>query len=79
MSKEVLSVACLTLAERIMFIGVSDATHWLNILGLEYRKGKDVEDIRKAVKKGLKDGMGKTEHELSMIEIHLTKVLRLKK
>ena len=74
-----LAQKCNILGERIMFIGVPDAAHYLNILGLEYRKNKTIEDLREAVKKGVCAGNAKTEHELSMIELYLCYVLKLKR
>ena len=66
------------MAEQIMFIGIPNADNYLNDNGMEFRKNKTLSDIHEAFRKGLKDGMGKTEFELGMIEVHLTKVLKLK-
>lgn len=44
--------------------------------GLQYRKGKTVEDVKKAREKALNNGRGKTEHELSMLEVYLKEVFK---
>ncbi len=43
---------------------------------LQYRKGKSIEDVHKAFTKAMKNGMGKTEYELSMLEIYLQDVFK---
>ena len=50
----------------------------LEINGLMYRKNKGQEDVEKALKKAcdVKNGHGKTEFELSMFELYLTKILK---
>lgn len=42
----------------------------------EYRKGKSFEDVNKAIKKGIKLGMGKTEREISGIALYLKDVFK---
>lgn len=44
---------------------------------LQYRKNKTVVDLVKAKRKALKNGMGKTEYELGMLEIYLKDVFKL--
>jgi hypothetical protein len=43
---------------------------------LQYRKNKGFEDINKAIKKGLKLGMGKTEREIDCVELYLKDVFK---
>lgn len=43
---------------------------------LTLRKGKTVEDIREAARKGMRAGRGKVEFELSMVEVYLKTVLK---
>lgn len=67
-----------TLAEMIMFGGIKNREqleerikgHW------QYRKNKSFEDVNKAIKKGLKFGMGKTEREISGVELYLKDVFK---
>lgn len=47
--------------------------------GLVFRKGKTTQDILHARTKALKAGMGKTEFELSMMEVYLKAVFKKKK
>lgn len=57
------------LASDIMLSGRLDlAAH-----GVEYRKGKTAEDVKKALAKARnpKNGFGKVEYELSMFELYL--------
>lgn len=57
------------LASDIMFSGrLNLAAH-----GVEYRKGKTVEDVKKALAKARnpKNGFGTVEYELSMFEVYL--------
>lgn len=51
----------------------------LETIGLVLRKGKTVEDIDRAVKRGLKGGHGKLESELSGIAVQLQAVLKEKR
>lgn len=60
------------IALEIMFGGKVDlAKH-----GLEYRKGKTKEHIENALRKASKNGLGKTEFEISMFEVYLKDVLK---
>lgn len=62
------------LAAALMFAGKAD----LQVLGLEYRKGKTIEDVKKARLKALdpKNGMAKTEVELSMFAVYLKGIFK---
>lgn len=42
----------------------------------EYRKNKTLEDVKKAMSKGIKIGMGKTEHEIDGIALYLKDVFK---
>lgn len=75
---QVLARRCERLAETIIFAGVKDLSVELTKLDLEFRKDKTIEDVRNAVKKGVRAGAGKTEHEISMSELYLCSVLKLK-
>lgn len=44
--------------------------------GLKYRKGKTWADVVLAAKKGMNDGMGRTETEIDMIAFRLSRVLK---
>jgi len=65
------------LAAHVMFSGVG--TMDLKARSLDYRKGKSFEDFAAAVRRGLKQGRGKVEFELSMISVQLRSVLRIVK
>lgn len=64
------------LALVLMFSKVSDVDGTLLARGLQYRKGKTVEDLVYARKKALKAGYGRTETEISMMEVYLKQVLK---
>lgn len=61
------------LASWILFSGGA-----LNLasFGLEYRKGKTIDDLRRACEKGIRAGNAKCEFELSMVELYLKSVLK---
>lgn len=42
----------------------------------QYRKGKDIEDVKSAIKKGLKLGSGKTEREIDGVALYLNDVFK---
>ena len=42
--------------------------------GLMFKKGKDMNSINDAIKKAVKNGNGKVEYELSMLELYLKDV-----
>ena len=42
----------------------------------EFRKGKDISDLNKAVRKGVRLGKGKTERELDCITLYLKDVFK---
>jgi hypothetical protein len=44
--------------------------------GLQFRKGKSAIDIKNAIHKAGKNGFGKVEFELSMLELYLKDVLK---
>lgn len=44
----------------------------------EFRKGKGLPDLDKASKRGVKQGRGKIETEISMLEIQLQKIIKRK-
>ena len=46
-------------------------------VGVVYRKDKSIQHINDAIRLGYKQGMGKTEFEISMVAINLTKVFKL--
>lgn len=60
------------IASAIMFGGAFSPSSF----GIEYRKGKTIEDVRIAIKKALKNGHGKTECELSMMELYVKDVFK---
>ena len=68
------------LAQQIMF--GSRQTLNLNDYSLQYRKGKSVDDVKKARGKSIKRGNFKTEQELDWLVLYLKdvfKVIRKKK
>lgn len=64
------------LALMMMFSKISDVDGTLRARGLQYRKGKAVEDLVHARQKALKAGHGRCEFELSMMEVYLKQVLK---
>lgn len=66
------------LAEMLMFGKIKNKKqleekikgHW------EFRKGKDILDVNKAIEKGLKMGMGKTEWEIEGVALYLKDVFK---
>ena len=67
------------MSQELFFTGVKDVSAWLDKHGVEYRKGKTIEDLHKARQKALKAGRGKTEFELSFMELYLKDVLKVKR
>ncbi len=63
------------LARDLMFTGKLE----LEKYGLEYRKNKTVKDVNNAIAKAKKNGMTKTEFELSMLELYLQSVFKVKR
>lgn len=47
--------------------------------GLVYRKDKSSKNVQVAVQKALKNGMGKTETEIAMLELQLEKIFKLER
>lgn len=60
------------IAEEVMFLGKLSLTKH----NVTYRKNKDSKDVVEALKKALRNGNGKTENEISMLEIYLKDVLK---
>jgi len=62
------------MARDIMFAGRLDLARY----AVEYRKGKTIEDVKAALRKARdpKNGMAKTEVELSMLEVYLRQVFK---
>lgn len=61
------------IAKEIMF---SPKTFSLTKHGVVFRKGKTVDDINHALRKARKNGMHKTEFEISMMELYIKDVLK---
>lgn len=74
-----LNIACHGLAMQLMFEKnlVCELEMTLSIHGVQFRKGKTIDDIRNAIAKGLKAGNAKTEFEISMTACYLAKVVKL--
>jgi len=66
------------LAQRFMF-SRSKIYNIVKEFKLQYRKNKGNADLYKAFQKAIKNGMGKTEYELSMFEIYLKDIFKLTK
>lgn len=66
------------LAAYIMFSNAQPSVTAIEARGLTLRKSKTLEDMHRAVDRGLslKQGHGKTETELAMIAVHLQSVLK---
>jgi uncharacterized membrane protein len=79
-SKELLS-ACNALALNLLFTKNTNTSlqEKMDELNIEFRKNKTVEDVIKAVRKVVKQGMGRVEHEISMSELYLADVFKMKK
>lgn len=60
------------MARDILFCGKLDMERHK----VEYRKGKGRGDVLKAIAKAHKNGMQKTEHEISMLEVYLKAILK---
>lgn len=74
-----LDIDCTSLAKKLLFTKIinSELDNTLYKIGLQYRKGKSMYDIPIAISKGLKAGLGKTEYEVSMVALYLSKVFKL--
>jgi hypothetical protein len=66
------------LASQIWFGGIKTADD-IRATGWEFRKGKGVPHINHAMQKARKNGMGATQYELSMLEVYLKDVLKVKR
>jgi hypothetical protein len=64
------------IARAIMFTVFFADAPTLEKYGVCFRKGKDVSDLKAALQKGLKAGRGKTEYEISMVELYIKDVLK---
>ena len=60
------------LANAVMFAGRLSLSDY----GVQYRKGKTIEDVRKAVAKARKFGRCKVECELSLLEVYLKEIFK---
>tara|TARA_B100000700_G_scaffold331528_1_gene465231 strand:+ start:3057 stop:3299 length:243 start_codon:yes stop_codon:yes gene_type:complete len=66
-----------SVAETIMFDSKINTTDKLvEQYGLQFRSGKDATDVKKCVSKSLKNGYGKTENELSFLELYLSQTFK---
>lgn len=64
------------LAETIMFGGASISNGHAPY-GFEYRRNKTLSHLKEAVARGIKNGRGKIEFEISAMAVQLEKVLRI--
>lgn len=64
------------LAAYIMFDTAQPSVTQIEARGLTLRKSKTLEDMQRAIDRGLKQGYLKTETELDMIAVHLQSVLK---
>ena len=66
------------IAENLMFGAITNHQELMdNIKGQwEFRKGKTVDDVTIAIKKGLKMGHGKTEREIECVAMYLESVFK---
>jgi hypothetical protein len=64
-------------AQRLMFGQQSiKETELIEEFQLEYRSGKNVVDINKSIEKSRKNGHGRSENELSFLELYLSQVFK---
>lgn len=75
MGKSEFEKACERVANELFFFGTIN----LETNKLEYRKGKNIEDVRHARIKAIKAGNFRTENELSFFALYLKSVLKMKK
>lgn len=69
-----------SVAQRLMFgQKATSEKELISEFGLEYRSGKNVEDINKSITKSRKNGHGKTENELDFLELYLSQVFKKNK
>ncbi|MDA1675130.1 hypothetical protein [Bacillus cereus group sp. TH152-1LC] len=73
-----MKVSLKDVAELLCFGGVKTEKELLQRIDgqWEYRKNKTVEDVKKAMSKGIKIGMGKTENEIDGIALYLKDVFK---
>lgn len=78
-AKEVLIGKCNALSFEILFatttIRISTA---METLGLTLRQGKTVDDFKNAIRRGVRQGNGRTECQLSMVAVQLSSVLKVR-
>lgn len=74
-----LEIACEILTRKSLYGGgISHFLDEMTILGLQYRKNKNIGDVHNAISRGQANGHGKSEMELSMATLYLSKVLKIK-
>ena len=66
------------ITENLMFGGIKNHKELEEMVKgqWEFRKGKTIDDIHIAVKKGVKMGHGKTEREIDCVAMYLETVLK---
>ena len=57
------------LAQQVMFGSLNK--DYIESEGLQWRKGRDMLTVRNSVRKAIKNGFGRTEAELGMLELYL--------
>lgn len=62
------------LAKRLIFTGASMKE--IESLGYQPRKGVTAEKVARSIRKGMKDGRGKAEHKIEMVELQLSKMFK---
>ena len=65
------------LSRQIMFEGLTK--DYIESEGLQWRKGRDMKTLRNSTRKALKNGFGRTEVELGMLELYLKDEFKLYK
>lgn len=65
------------MAQLLMFNQAGFIKYIRGDIRAEFRKGKGPDDINKASQKALKNGHGKTEFELGMLELYLKDVFKV--
>jgi len=63
------------IANQVMF-GRVTMSEIIKSEGLEYRKGKSITDVRKALEKAFKKGQQKTELEIGLFEIYFSQLFK---
>jgi len=65
-------------SQHVLTIG-GNASELLAAYGLEYKRGKTLDDLRLQIKKGLKRGQGKFEREVMFVSEAIQRVLMVSK